>query len=848
MNRTHFVLLAEISLSIALACDIGAAQILGYPTILTAPRNGALAAGDLNRDGHLDLTVTGQANTVSIFLGNGLGGFATGSTVTVGSRPIDVAIEDVNADGKLDLITANFTTSNVSIALGTGSGTFGVASAYATGTNPVCLVLADVNTDGRCDVLTANQSNTISVLLGTASGALAAPTNFATGTTPLGIGVGDWDSDGKLDLAVTSFGSNRITLHRGTGTGSFVLPTGILMGTSPDAIAVADLNRDGRADLVVTNRVFQGEVIVLVGNGGGTFTVRPGVPVGQHPSDVVVADFNADGKLDVAVACDRPTVLLGDGAGGLGTPMGVFSFPSAGVTSLVLGDFQHDGRLDLVTNEGGSFDRAWMYPGVGAAFVPAQLLVGTEPLSAAVADMTGNGAADIIVANRGSNSCSVLINSGTGTFAASQSFPVGATPVAVALGDLDGDGKADAVTANSTSNTVSVLRNDGAGGLLSAASQPAGVGPFAVVVVDVSGDGNRDVVTLAAASANVLVLRGNGAGGLAAATAVPLPPGSVPTAFALVDFDRDGDQDLAVTSGSNSTLILLANHGTGSFATGSVTTLGSLGVPIGLAVGDVNRDGRSDFVVTSSGGRVGVLLDDGIGGFLMASRVDVGDLIGSPALTDANGDGLLDLAFTLRNLGSVSVLLGDGAGEFARGTSFPTVIQAQPSQLVAADLDGDGTPDLVCANSNPISNAVAALRGEGLLPFGSGTPGCDGMLGMSGATPARIGRTGFGFTVTNAPRGGAGSLMLATAPDVPGTTLLGLKLHVGVASIAVNLPVASDVGGVGFFALPIPADPALVGARLFVQTLWVESARGRTCSSALSHLVTSRGLAVTLLR
>jgi hypothetical protein len=89
--------------------------------------------------------------------------------------------------------------------------------------------------------------------------------------------------------------------------------------------------------------------------------------------------------------------------------------------------------------------------------------------------------------------------------------------------------------------------------------------------------------------------------------------------------------------------------------------------------------------------------------------------------------------------------------------------------------------------------------------------------------------------------------MLAIAPDLPGTTLLGLKLHVALGAIAVNLPVASDVGGVGFLAVPIPADASLVDTRLFAQSLWVEGATGRACSSAFLRLVTSRGLAVTLL-
>jgi hypothetical protein len=843
--------LSAAALAVVLLCATGASQILGEPAIFPAPRNGAVAAGDLDRDGHRDLAVTGPTSNVSILLGNGLGGFAAGTTVAVGSQPLDVAIEDVNGDGILDLVTANFASHTVSFARGTGSGTFAVVVSYATGINPVFLTIADVNNDGLRDVLTANQSHTVTVLLGTGNGAFAAPVNYATGTSPRSIGIGDWDSDGALDLAVASSGSNRITLHRGTGIGTFVLPTGIFIGSiTPDTIAVADLNRDGRADLVVTNRVFQGEVVVLHGNGSGGFTPLPGVRVGTYPSKVVVGDFNADRRLDVAVAIagNLPAVLLGDGAGGLGPPIRVSSGPSAGVTSLALGDFQHDGRLDLVTNEGGMFDRVWLYPGIGAPFATAQLLVGTGPSSVAIADMNGDGAGDVVTANRASNSCSVLLNNGTGTFGAAQGFPVGASPAAVALGDFDNDGRPDVMTANSSSSSLSLLRNNGSGALLPPVilGGGPGTGLFALAIVDVDRDGNQDVVWLAATAPHVMVGRGNGAGGFTGATVI-LPPGSAPTGFALVDFDRDGDQDLVVANASTSTLIRVGNDGSGTFSTHSVVPIGSIGVPNGIAVGDVNGDGRSDVVVTVDGGRVGVLLDDGAGGYQTAMNLDLSAQASMPALADVNRDGLFDLAVTLRDLGSLSVLLGDGAGRFTFGTSFPTAVQAQPSQLAVTDLSGDGAPDIVSANANSIGNTIAVLLGEGLVPFGTGTPGCDGMLGLSGATAARIGRSGFGFTVTNAPRNTAGTLMFATAPDLVGTTILGFKLHVGLVSVVANLPMASDVGGVGFLALPIPANTGVVDARVFAQTLWVEGASGRACSSAFLRLVTSRGVAMTLL-
>lgn len=851
MSTTARRFLSAATLSLVLLAAAGRSQILGYPVILSGPRNSALASGDLNGDGYLDLAMSDRISTVRVCFGNGLGTCVAGTPITVGTTPIAIVVEDLNGDRRLDMATANFGSNNVSVLLATGSGTFGAPVSYPTAVNPNCLAVADLNADGRRDLVTTSQSGSVSVLLGNGAGSFAAATHYPAGTTVLCLAVGDWNTDGKQDVAATTFTGGTVSLLAGNGSGGLGAATPIPINGRPDAIATTDLNRDGKADLVVSNRMFQGEVIVLLGNGAGGFSAQPPVHVGQYPADLAIADFNADGKDDVVVTCDRSAVLLGDGTGALGSPNGVSASPTASPNSLAIGDLDHDGRMDLITNEDGMFDRIWVYPGVGAAFATTARLVETQPWSVAIAEMTGNSAPDVVAANRGSNSVSVLANDGAGGFAAAQHYPVGAQPTDVALGDLDGDNRADVVTANSVANTVSVLRNNGSGALLPAVSRAAGTGPFAVAVVDVNGDGRRDVVALAATSANVLVLLGDGAGGLGTATSIGLPGGGAPSAFALADLDSDGDQDIIVTLWSTAAVALLTNNGAGSFALQSVVSLGSLPVPSGIAVGDVNRDGSLDAIVTGAGGRVALLPGDGAGGFQIASLLYVLPAqASSPVLADINSDGLVDLAVAFKDLGSVSVMLGNGAGGFGLGTVFPTVVQGQPSEIAAADLNGDGAPDLVAANTTGISNAIAVLLGQGLVPFGTGTSSCAGMLGTSGATAARIGQSRFGFTVTNAPPKATGALMVAATPDVLGTTIpsLGLTFQVSLPTLLLNLPLVTDAGGVGFRPLPIPLSSRLIGVRLFTQSLCVEQpGSGRACSGAFLNLVASRGLAMTVL-
>src|SRR5207249_1675711 len=141
---------------------------------------------------------------VEVVLGKGDGTFtaASGSPVAVGTGPAFVALGDVNGDGKLDLVTANFQSNNVTVLLGNGSGTFTAAggSPVAVGLAPYTVAVGDVNGDGKLDLVTANEgSNTVTVLLGNGDGTftVAAGSPVAVGSFPYSVTVGDVNGDGK---------------------------------------------------------------------------------------------------------------------------------------------------------------------------------------------------------------------------------------------------------------------------------------------------------------------------------------------------------------------------------------------------------------------------------------------------------------------------------------------------------------------------------------------------------------------------------------------------------------------------------------------------------------------------
>jgi hypothetical protein len=322
----------------------------------------SVGVGDFNGDGKQDLATANFLDNVTVLLGNGSGGFteASSSPFAVGNNPASGAVGDFNGDGKLDLTTANYDSNNVTVLLGDGSGGFSEASGspFAVNTSPHSVAVGDFNGDGKLDLTTANAgSSNVTVLLGDGSGGFSPATGspFAVGSVPLFVAVGDFNGDGNQDLTTANFNSNNVTVLLGDGSGGFSAASGspFAVGNNPALVALGDFNGDGKQDLAIANRD-SSNVTVLLGNGSGGFSPASGSPfaVGTNPYSVVVGDFNGDGKLDLATANDavnNVTVLLGDGSGGFSEASGSPFAVGTGPRSMAVGDFNGDGKLDLTT-------------------------------------------------------------------------------------------------------------------------------------------------------------------------------------------------------------------------------------------------------------------------------------------------------------------------------------------------------------------------------------------------------------------------------------------------------------------------------------------------------------------
>ena len=182
----------------------------------------------------------------------------------------------------------------------------------------------------------------------------------------------------------------------------------------------------------------------------------------------------------------------------------------------------------------------------------------------AIADLTSDGTPDIVVANTGDNSVSVLLGNGDGTFQPQVTYDTGEAPISVAVADLNGDGTLDIVAANFGNSSVSVLLGNGDGTFQPQVSYATGTNPSSVAIADVNGDGIPDIVVANTSDNTVGVLPGNGDGTFQ--PQATFATGSIPSSVAVTDVNGDGKADLVVANFGDNTVGVLENNSNGSFA------------------------------------------------------------------------------------------------------------------------------------------------------------------------------------------------------------------------------------------------------------------------------------------
>jgi len=330
------------------------------------------------------------------------------------------------------------------------------------------------------------------------------------------------------------------------------------------------------------------------------------ISVNANPTFVQAVQLTNDTNLDLVVGTINDIRLS------IGAANGSFSsiivpatnvVGGASVLNAAAGALNTDGRVDLVVGSSDSLTTITIlfdYDTVGANFQSSTTLTtGTafDPHYVAVADLDGDGLADIITSNPSSNSVVVFRRTGNGTFAAAQNLSV-PNPSAIAIGDFNGDGKADIVTTSSSTNGVGLLQNLSTAGAITfgnARTVAVGTTPSFVELKDIDGDSKLDLLVLVSGAMNVL--RGNGDGSFQNAVSNPVISGS--QNFVVGDLSGDGVQDVTLVTnlGTNvPSIFLLKGNGNGTF--NAATEFQVNGIATSATVGDFNKDGQLDVAST----------------------------------------------------------------------------------------------------------------------------------------------------------------------------------------------------------------------------------------------------------
>ncbi len=705
----------------------------GLPTDKDATQ--ATALGDVDGDGDVDLVVGnaglggGQSR---LYLNDGTGAFAdaTATSLPVGSYATTaLALGDVDRDGDLDLFVGNFAQQS-RLYLNNGAGTFTDATAARLPAGPHgtrSLALGDLDGDGDLDLVVGNTSHLVGeqslLYLNDGSGTF---TDATASRMPVGsyetiaLALGDIDRDGDLDLVVGNFSTagsqSRLYLNHGTGTFTDATATQMPVGSYPTfALALGDVDRDGDLDLVVGNLGQQSRL--YRNDGTGTFTdATARLPVSnEQVYALAFGDADGDGDLDLFLGGygQQSRLYLNDGSGvftdatAARLPAGLYS-----TRSVTLGDVDRDGDLDVLVGNDSQPNRLYLNNG---AAVFADATASRMPLdnygahALALGDIDGDGDLDVMVGSAGSNGSPtrMYLNSGFGTFAEASAtrMPSGSNITrALALGDVDGDGDLDLVVGNAgiDGSQSRLYVNNGAGTFIDAMATRMPVGSHlttSLALSDVDRDGDLDLVVgnsgRFGGQSRLYLNSGNGTFTDATASHLPVVFYDT-TALALGDVDGDGDGDLVLGNGGQSRLYL--NNGSGRFADATAPNL-----PVGihstrsLAIGDVDGDGDLDLLVGNVG-QSRLYRNNGTGTFTDAtpSSMPVGVYNTTAlALGDVDRDGDLDLV--VGDLVEQRLLyVNNGTGMFTDATGSRMPVDGNRAfSLVLGDVDRDGDLDQV---------------------------------------------------------------------------------------------------------------------------------------------------------
>ncbi len=707
----------------------------------------------------------------------------------------------------------------VAIARKPVQGQFVEAPEYPTVDGPSQMAVGDFNGDGIPDLVTGSFSSAIGVLFGKGDGSFQP-------VVPLGVkdlmdgapvahwavATGDLNGDGFDDIVVSSIEWGHLTVFLSNGDGTFTLARR-LYGVTSFGLKIGDVNGDGKLDIVAAEyggNGQNGQLAVFLGNGDGTFKGKHFYVTGVHPDMVAIGDVNGDGKPDLISAnsgddkssgTDTVSVLLGKGDGTFGpkTDFTVGLHPQ----SVTLGDFNRDGRMDIVAaNLYGNTVTVLLGLGNGAFADGVSYEAGLGPVEVVAADVNGDHILDLVTVNNSYTNTSVLLGYGDGTFRKQQKYGAGAITFGIAVADFDHDGKPDIAVTNDYGASITVQKGRGDGTFIAHREYQTGIGVSGITAI--RDGGLKPSLALSIACGGALsqpgacdvpgyfeIMHKDSSGGFVDGERYPSP--GRPVSPVAADLNGDGVDDIAGAVGS-----LVSYSGWVSVYVRDVVGNATRkdypvgGFPTQVAAGDFNGDGKLDLASSTSGSStLSVLLNKGNGTFHKAVNY-----LGAPsgnaqalAVADFNGDGKLDIVTADFLDGVITLFFGKGNGAFRPGLEQFLPLGTYPIAIAAGDFNHDGKADLAVVNY--LNDRVDILLGYGDGGFHPAVSYLAGAVPRH-VTVADINRDGNPDLIVSNSGGGDVSILYGVGD---GTFLPAVSYEAGGSPISA---VAVDVNGDGF--------------------------------------------------
>jgi hypothetical protein len=695
-----------------------------------------VAMGDIDGDGKPDLVTSNQeSNNISLLRNISSGGnisFEPHVDYAANERPIFAAVGDLDGDGRPDIVNANSSADVVSVFKNiTGTNTAPVINSFTpdsaiTGTT---VILTGANFNGASSVkfggveaasFKVDSSRGITAIVGEGkSGDVSVTT--PNGTASL---AGFFFEGPAIDnfTPTTGITGTEVIISGSNFSGASEVKFG---GTPAASFTIVSIN----IIKAIVGAGSAGEVSVTTPFGtatlgGFTFgapTITSIAPQSGHAGAVVTitgTNFNKQPAGNIVFFGAVKAIVSGASSTQLEVivPAGA-TYKPVSVTSNRLTAYSSKPFLQTFAGDSNLLS-ASSFSLVG------DFGVGTYPFAIAIADLNDDGKADIATANSVSNSITILKNTsttGTVSFNTSTDYKTGPDPKRIAIGDLDGDGKPDMVVTNfnaGSAGTISVFRNTSEGGSISfeaKADYATGNGSVDVAIADMNGDGRPDLLVSSGNSGFFSFFKNmsSSAGSILFAAKQDYILRSHPDNITIADIDMDNKPDLITSNFSDNTISIFRNNSTG----GSLFFDEKIDYPAGLnpsfiTTGDMDGDEKTDIILSNySSGSISFFRNfstDGLVSF--APKQDLLTGVSNIAVADLDGDAKPDI-FAGRGLnGKASILQNtySGTGYFSFAPAVDFIASEYDTYVSAGDLDGDGKPELLVANTT--ANSVSVFK------------------------------------------------------------------------------------------------------------------------------------------